>query len=133
MTEGTLLTMGAIRASRGLSRRGLVAGLSALMAGAIAAAILSASGAGSVTTASVAPARHGLAALLRLPAAARAPISAALGRDMAGYRITGLTATNRAQRFSARFVSSGVVVHSGATRFELGLSGIERGQATGPG
>jgi hypothetical protein len=132
MTEGTLLTMGAIRASRGLSRRGLVAGLSALMAGAIAAAILSASGAGSVTTASVAPARHGLAALLRLPAAARAPISAALGRDMAGYRITGLTATNRAQRFSARFVSSGVVVHSGATRFELGLSGIERGQATGP-
>jgi hypothetical protein len=61
--------------------------------------------------------------LLRLPAAAQGPISAALGRDAAAYRITGLTATNPAQRLSARFSVGGVMVRSGATRFGLRLNG----------
>jgi FG-GAP repeat len=127
MTDGTAVTVGTVRASAGVfGRRNHLGGLVALLA----AVILSTSGGGFRFTSSEAPGRDGLAALLRLPAAAQGPISAALGRDAADYRITGLTAANRAQRLSARFTVNGVVVHSGAARFSLGLSGLGRGDAT---
>ncbi len=83
------------------------------------------------TGASALPADQGLIALLRLPVAAQGPVSATLGRESAAYRITGLTATNPAQRLSGRFGIAGIVVNSGTARFSLGLVGIGRGQATG--
>ena len=48
--------------------------------------------------------------LLSLPLAAQGPVSAALGRDAAAYRVEGLVARNPAQRFSARFGPSGVAI-----------------------
>src|ERR1700723_595904 len=52
--------------------------------------------------------------LLSLPAAAQAPISAALGREESGYRVrriaTGFVASNPLQRLSARFTPGGVSI-----------------------
>jgi hypothetical protein len=67
--------------------------------------------------------------LLSLPLVAQGPISAALGRDTAAYRVEGLVARNPAQRFSARFGRSGVAVAAGAARFTLSLKAFGRASA----
>ena len=74
-------------------------------------------------TGSHAIAREGL---LSLPLSAQAPVSAALGRDEAAYRIHGLVARNPAQRFSARFGRSGVAVTAGSARFAIALKASGR-------
>jgi hypothetical protein len=64
--------------------------------------------------------------------AARGPVSAALGRDQTAYRLDGLVAHNPAQRLSARFGRSGVVVRTASTRFAISLKGFGRGEALQP-
>jgi hypothetical protein len=65
--------------------------------------------------------------LERLPTAARGPISSALGRDLAGYRIVGLHARNAPQRLRARFGRDGVTVRgAGGGRVRISLAGIGR-------
>jgi hypothetical protein len=54
-----------------------------------------------------------------VPTGAVGPISAVLGRDLAGYRVTGLTATNTPQDLRAAFSSTGVTIVSG--RLRLGI------------
>jgi len=71
-------------------------------------------------------ARHGLESL---PLTAQGPVSAALGRDEAGYRIKGLVARNPAQRLSARFERSGVAITAHAARFTIALRAFGRGDA----
>jgi trimeric autotransporter adhesin len=71
-------------------------------------------------------------ALLRIPAAAQAPVSAALGRDDAAYRIAGMSITNPEQRLSAHFVTAGARIGTGAVRFTLGLTGVGRGTRVQP-
>jgi hypothetical protein len=119
-------------------RRGLVL---ALLAAVVAAIALPSHG--SLSTRAGAPlARHRalteltagarsghLASLLSLPAAARASISAALGRDQAAYRVRGVSVQNPAQRLAARFGRSGVVITTGSARFEVALRGFGRGSA----
>ena len=86
-----------------------------------------------VTRAGAVPARHRLltehaagahrsrapGGLLSLPAAAQAPVSAALGEDEAQYQIHGFVAHNPAQRLVARFGRSGIAVTAGSTRFAI--------------
>ncbi len=128
MTDGTVVTAGSIRVSAGVrGSRHLLVGLVALVAGALVAVILSMPGPGSGSTAGAPPAGAGPTALLRLPAAAQGPISAALGRDLAGYRMTGLGVENPAQRLSARFGPGGATVAAGRARFEIGLRAVGRG------
>ena len=76
--------------------------------------------------------RLAVAALLRLPAGARGPISAALGGDEATYRVSGLRAWNPAQRMQLRFSRRGVTLSSGATRLSLAFAGVGRGEALHP-
>jgi hypothetical protein len=65
--------------------------------------------------------------LLSLPEAARGPVSSALGREQAGYRVDGLMARNPAQGFSARFGRSGVAITSASAQFDLALRAFGRG------
>ncbi|MGO9973090.1 MAG: FG-GAP repeat protein [Solirubrobacteraceae bacterium] len=58
-----------------------------------------------------------------LPVAAEGPISAVLGRDLPGYRVEGLAASNPVQRFRAVFSRRGVAVVSGRMRLGLALDG----------
>jgi hypothetical protein len=67
------------------------------------------------------------AGLLSLPVAARGPVSSALGRDQAAYRLAGLLARNPAQGFSAWFGRSGVAITAGSASFEIGLRALGRG------
>ena len=73
---------------------------------------------------SQAPPREGLSSL---PLAAQGPVSAALGRDEAAYRIAGSVARNPAQRFSARFGRSGVAITAGSARFVISMRAYGRG------
>ncbi|HXQ01195.1 MAG TPA: hypothetical protein VN845_14170, partial [Solirubrobacteraceae bacterium] len=70
--------------------------------------------------------------LLSLPAAMQAPISAALGRDQAAYRIHGLVAHNPAQQLVARFGRSGVAVTAGSARFAIALMAFGRPSSLRP-
>jgi hypothetical protein len=70
--------------------------------------------------------------LLSLPAAAQAPVSAALGRDEAAYRLHGLVARNPAQRLLARFGRSGVAVTAGSARFAMALKAFGRPSSLRP-
>ncbi len=63
------------------------------------------------------------AGLAILPVAAEGPISAVLGRDLRGYRVEGLVASNPVQRFRAVFSRRGVAVVSGRMRLGLALDG----------
>jgi hypothetical protein len=72
------------------------------------------------------------AGLLSVPAAARAPISAALGRDQAEYQIRGLAAHNPSQGLAARFGRSGVAITAGRTRFGIALTAFGRGGTLRP-
>jgi hypothetical protein len=67
------------------------------------------------------------AGLSSLSPAAEGPVSAALGRDDATYRINGLAVRNPAQRFSARFGRSGVTITTSAAKFNIGLKAFGRG------
>jgi IPT/TIG domain/FG-GAP repeat len=67
--------------------------------------------------------------LLSLPAGARGPVSAALGRDQAVYRLDGLVARNPAQGLVARFGRSGVSITAGSASFDIGLRAFGRGSA----
>jgi len=71
-------------------------------------------------------------ALLGLPAAAQAPVSAALGRDDAEYRIAAMSITNPEQHLSAHFAIAGADIRVGAVRFTLGLTGVGRGTRVQP-
>jgi trimeric autotransporter adhesin len=67
--------------------------------------------------------------LSRLPAGARAPISAALGKAQAAYRIGGSSAHNPAQDLSLAFSPHGVSVASGRARVALSVAGFGRAGA----
>jgi len=56
-----------------------------------------------------------------LPAAARGPISAALGAQEPGYRITGLRTRNAGQRLDAAFSPTGVTIRGAGGRLRLAL------------
>jgi hypothetical protein len=72
--------------------------------------------------------------LLSLPAAAQAPVSAALGRDEPGYRVrgaaTGFVASNPLQHLSTRFTAGGVSIADAGARLALRLNGY--GSTTAP-
>jgi hypothetical protein len=67
--------------------------------------------------------RHGVD---RIPMAARGPVSAALGRHDARYRVAGGRLRNPAQRLRARFSRAGVTVASGGSRVRLRLERFGR-------
>ncbi len=69
--------------------------------------------------------------LATVPLGAVGPISAVLGRDLPGYRVTGLATTNAEQDLRATFSSSGVTVVSGGLRLGIALDGY--GYAGAPG
>src|SRR5689334_14005792 len=70
--------------------------------------------------------------LTSLPMAAQGPVSAALGRDSAAYRVRGLQAVNPVQRFRAGFSRRGVKVVSGPARLGITLSAYGNGSALQP-
>jgi hypothetical protein len=74
-------------------------------------------------------ARSGLASL---PAAARGPVSAALGRDDPSYRVAGLRALSPAQGLRTAFSGDGVTVISGRGRVRLTLAGFGLASALRP-
>ncbi len=69
--------------------------------------------------------------LSSLPAAARGPVSAALGSADPRYRVSafrgGFEAVNPGQRLHVRFERSGVLLSSGAARVGLSLDGVGYG------
>ena len=67
-----------------------------------------------------------------LPLAARGPVSAALGRHEAAYRVVGLRARNPAQRLGVTFSRAGATVASGSAHARLGLVGYGRASAVRP-
>ncbi len=85
------------------------------------------------------PSGHALAskdALSSLPLAAQGVASAAVGADIAGYRVgvarAGLQAENPAQRLRLRFGGDGVQIRSGADEVSLSLAGIGYGGSLRP-
>ncbi len=75
--------------------------------------------------------------LLSLPAAAQAPISAALGRDERSYRVRALpdrefAAANPAQRLRATFTAAGASITAGDARLALALRGYGVANALTP-
>jgi hypothetical protein len=71
--------------------------------------------------------------LLSLPAAARGPVSAALGADDPAYRVGistgGFVAVNPAQGLESRFSAAGVSFSSGATEVRLSLRALGYGSS----
>lgn len=59
-------------------------------------------------------------------------MSAALGRDEAGYRVAGFRARNPAQQLDLVFSDRGVMVASGAARVRLSLAGVDYAGAVRP-
>jgi FG-GAP repeat len=74
--------------------------------------------------------------LASLPAAARGPVSTALGADRRAYRVSGshgvLLASDPAQRLHARFDRFGVQLRSGDLHAGLALRAIGYGRALAP-
>jgi hypothetical protein len=93
-----------------------------LLALAYCAGLLGSSGTSLAATASHVASRG----LSSLPAAARGPISAALGADDSQYRIVGLSARNPAQGLSASFGRSGVTIGGGRTPVTISLQAAGR-------
>jgi len=54
-------------------------------------------------------------------------VSPALSNEQAAFRIVGMSITNPAQRFTARFGARGAAISASNTRFSLGLTGFGRG------
>jgi len=73
--------------------------------------------------------RQGLASL---PRAAQGPVSAALGRNAPGYRVTGLRAVNPAQHLRTGFSRHGVRVVSGSAQLGMTLSRYGYGSTLQP-
>jgi hypothetical protein len=104
---------------------------------ALAAVLLAAVGAMAVRSyGPAAPAQRASAALARLPLAAQAPVSRALGRDDVSYWVQrsagGLQAVNRAQRLRAQFDRGSVLVSSGGVSLGLNLRAYGYGAALQP-
>ena len=104
----------------------LLVGLVAVLAYVAALLTLPGATAGRATVARPGVARLGLTSL---PLTAQGPVSTALGRDEAGYRIKGFVARNPAQRISARFAPAGVAITTGSARFTMTLTAFGRGDA----
>jgi trimeric autotransporter adhesin len=104
------------------AKPGLIAAVAALLAAVAVWALVSASGV--VTHA--APATRGATTI---PVAARGPVSAAIGRHRAAYRVSGLRLRNPGQRLRARFSPAGATIVSGSERARLGLVGYGRSGA----
>jgi hypothetical protein len=119
--------VGSSLARAGVARR--VPVLAVLVCVMLGALLHQSLGSGGRVSASVAGSHvESQAGLLSLPLAAQGPVSSALGRDQAAYRINGLLARNPAQRLSAQFGRSGVSITTGSTRFAISLKGFGRGQ-----
>src|SRR5215469_16273001 len=104
---------------------------------ALAVVLLAAIGAIAVRShASALPAQRASVAPARLPLAAQAPVSRALGRDDASYwaqrSAGGLQAVNRAQRLRAQFDRGSVLVGSGGVSLGLSLRAYGYGAALQP-
>jgi trimeric autotransporter adhesin len=141
-TAGTAVAVPS-RAGLRVSHRGFLLTLLVAVAVGVLAAVALPQHGSRVTRAGALPAPHRLltelaagthrswarAGLLSLPAAAQAPVSAALGRDQAAYQIHGLVARNPAQRLAARFGRSGVAVTAGSARFAIALEAFGRSNA----
>ncbi len=73
------------------------------------------------------------AGLLSLPPSAQGPVSAVLGAESAGYRLSaaagGFRASSPAQHLRTSFTSAGASVSSGATRLGLRLQAVGYGSA----
>ncbi len=74
--------------------------------------------------------------LLSLPAAARGPVSAALGADQGSYRVGvtrgGFVAATPSQRLRSTFTRSGVLVASGGIRLGLSVAAVGFGDSLRP-
>jgi hypothetical protein len=105
------------------------AGVGALLGAAAAVGCIAAVTSPRVVTGGARSTRHGLASL---PVAARGPVSAALGRDEAAYRVLGLRAINPAQRLRVSFSRRNVTVASGRARIAMTLSTYGQGRALQP-
>ncbi len=68
------------------------------------------------------------AASTQIPAAARGPISAALGAESPGFRIRQLRAHNASQRLTATFGPGGVTVRGAGGQARFALTGYGRAQ-----
>jgi len=107
------------------ARRG-GAGIAVVIAGLAVVVAVAAAWATATIPARGVAARHGLASV---PLTAQGPVSAALGRHRAAYRIVGLRARNRVQRVGATFSAGGVTIASGTANARLRLAGFGRGSA----
>jgi hypothetical protein len=104
---------------------------------ALAVVLLAATGAMAVRShGPAAPAQRVSAAPARLPLAAQAPVSRALGRDDASYwaqrSASGLLVVNRAQGLRAQFARGSVLVSSGGVSLGLSLRAYGYGAALRP-
>jgi hypothetical protein len=64
---------------------------------------------------------------LRIPAGAQGPVSAALGRGQASYRISDMSIRNPTQKLRAHFTVDGATISAGRENFTLGLVSLGRG------
>ena len=110
-------------------RRAGIAALAAVLLAAVGAIVVRSYG-------PAAPAQRASAALARIPLAAQAPVSRALGRDDVSYWVQrsagGLRAVNRAQRLRAQFDRGSVLVSSGGVSLGLSLRAYGYGAALQP-
>jgi len=118
---------------RGAALPSLPAWLAASLAMALAVLIACAPSVSGTAPPPSARAAHSRRASLSLPAAARGPVSAALGAGLRAYRVLsargGLTAANPAQRLGASFDAAGVTLRSGSTSVGLRLLGVGSGRS----
>ena len=105
--------------------RGRQAALGVVLLAAVSGAWPAADAGGGREPRAAAP-RDGLAAM---PPAAQGPISGALGRGDARYRLAGLRAGNPAQRLGIAFSAGGVTVRSGRGWARMSLTGFGRAGA----
>lgn len=75
------------------------------------------------------PAPSSRAGLDSLPMAVQGPVSAALGRELAAYRVSRLAAHNPEQHFDVRFSPMGATVLAGTTKLGIALSAYGYGDA----
>jgi hypothetical protein len=102
------------------------AGIAALLVVAVLVTLLVAAGlAGGGAVRGLAAARG----TATLPAAARGPVSAAVGRQAPAYRVNGLHARNPAQRLRATFSPAGATIAAGHAGERVRLSGFGRATA----
>jgi FG-GAP repeat len=101
------------------AKPGLIAALAAVLAAVAVWALVAASG---VATRATSASRG----FTTIPVAARGPVSAAIGRHRAAYRVNGLRARNPVQGLRARFSPAGTTIAAGSERARLRLVGYGR-------